>query len=114
MKLYSKNPHDRNNKVTFPFVGEVEFDDNGMIDIEDDDAASELVEACAARLSIDPVEADKVKDPGLNTPEGRVAELSKMSFKELKEIAKTFPEDEWSALRKSELVTYLIDKLKSE
>ncbi len=111
MKIFSKNPHDRLNKVTFPFVGEVTFDENGSFEHDDEDACYELLEACSGRLSLSSDEAEKSASPETSTPAGRLAELQKMRMSDLKEIAKEFPEEEWKALKKDDLVIYIADKL---
>lgn len=111
MKLYSKNVHDKGAKAHLPIVGDVEFDEEGAIEIENEDEAYQLLELCPGRLSTDAKQAEKAAAPETSTPEGRLASLKKMRMSDLKEMAKEFPEDEWKDKKKDELVDYLADKL---
>ncbi len=111
MKLYSKLPNDKGQKVHLPLVGDVEFDENGILEIENEDEAYQLVELLPGRLSISQKAAEKSSSPETETPEGRLRSLKAMRMSDLKEMAKQFPEDEWKDLTKEPLITYLAEKL---
>jgi len=116
MKLYSKNVHDAGQEIHLPVVGVVTFDEEGVIEIENEDDAYQLLELCPGRLSADKKQAEKMASPETSTPEGRLASLKKLRMSDLKEMAKEFPEEEWKNLKKDNgvgdsLVEYLAEKL---
>lgn len=135
--IKTKKAHYRNSPVIFPIIGKKTANDQGEIEVEDDEVAaqvvalvsdffivgstSELVKA-AADAEVENLgekseknELNKVKheDVKLSADERNelIAALNDATLADLKEQARPFPGAEWRTLNKAELTAYLISKI---
>ena len=101
IKLQSTNPKRAGQKRVLAYVGEVQFDENGIIEV-DEDKADLLVEMGARLIRVDSIKKDeeKIDDNG----------LSKLTVSDLQISCERagYPEEEWKFLKKPQLVEYVL------
>jgi len=122
MKLQDKKQ--ANSRTVMPIgVGIVEFDENGIIEVEDDALAEELM-ALVEGLHPAGEEPKKDEDPEDDKPEDEKSEQEKMREAAVANINKAkkddlvamavdaeLPEEEYAELKVPEMKEYLISKL---
>lgn len=107
VKLKSILPHRSNQSIVLPDgLGEVKFDENCIIEVSEEIAEKIL----KMDIGIVTVEPEPSLDKDTLIDESTISKLSKV---DLQGICKgnEFPEEEWAALTKPNLVSYILSKV---
>lgn len=117
--LVSKHEHFKKLKVILPYVGEVEFDENGYLNVDDDDTAHNLVHRGIGLSYKENLEDSKTETKIVEIEKPFVytkTALSKLSKEELQSITETaqFPKQEWENLNKVDLVNYILAEINKD
>ncbi len=104
MKVVTTLSHRFGQTINVGESGEVSFDENGIAEVSEEQAASLFSET-------DTILPYEGTEEATGSEEGH---LGKMTVKELKQIAvdAELPEAEWNSLKKDDLVQYLVDNIK--
>jgi hypothetical protein len=104
MKVVTTLSHRFGQTINVGESGEVSFDENGIAEVSEEQAASLFSETD----TISPYEGT------VDSQEDESHDLGKLTVKELKQIAvdAELPEAEWNSLKKDDLVQYLVDNIK--
>jgi hypothetical protein len=104
MKVVTTLSHRFGQTINVGESGEVSFDENGIAEVSEEQAASLFSETD----TIAPYEGT------VDSQEDESHDLGKLTVKELKQIAvdAELPEAEWNSLKKDDLVQYLVDNIK--
>lgn len=129
MKLKSTKPWHANSTVSFPHVGVVQVDENGMFDVEDQEAASQLIKAGIGIESVEsiknktqqsqPLEEDDKEEligneeDNETSPADIKATVQAMSLDRLKEFAEEqgLPKNKWQRMGLEKLREYILTEM---
>lgn len=124
IRLKSKFDYTKGRKLNLPIVGKVQFNDENIVEIEDDEIAHQLVDMDMGlqmglkyvdeSLNLDNKKVNQDDDDDDNNDNKMITKehLRKLNMAELKENCSPFPEEEWSDFRnKKDFIDYLFLKL---
>lgn len=128
VRLKSKFDYTKGRKFNLPLVGKIQFNDENIIEIEDDEVAHKLVKLdmglqmglkYADSVSGDQGTSDEKtgsEDTGSKKDDIKITitkeQLRKLNMAELRENCSPFPTEEWAELKnKNQLIDYLFVKL---
>ena len=118
MLLVTEQKHRFGRTQVIPFAGEVKISEEGTIELEDT-IAQKVIDLEIGFTPFDSISKNvEVNDLAKQTEDsqklgGPAVTLSSMTIAQLQVLAAPFPKEEWSSLKKAELIEYLNGKLQN-
>lgn len=121
MKLKSLTKWTLNELITLPIIGDVQFNSDNEIEVDDAKVDVLLKQECGIKWDVkekvkkkdvvEVIEDDTINPPVFND-ETKLLSLEALTTKELKELLAEFPVKETKDLKsKSQIVEYLVNKI---
>lgn len=119
MLLVTEQKHRFGRTQVIPFAGEVKISEEGTIELEDT-IAQRVIDLEIGFTPVGSISKNvEANDLAKQTDESQKLEgtpavtLSSMTVAQLQALAAPFPKEEWSTLKKAELIEYLNGKLQN-